>query len=73
MGGKKFPFNPENYMVQTKPNVCLLTFRSARLGSERWILGTPFLKQYFSIYDLTEGHRKIGLMDGFYGIHSYSV
>ena len=65
MGGKTFPFNPENYMVQVRPEVCLLTFRAAKAGSQRWILGSPFLKQYFSIYDLTEGHRRIGLLSEF--------
>jgi len=40
-----------------------LTFRPHE-SEENWILGSPFLRAYFSIYDLTGEKPRIGLVGG---------
>lgn len=71
-GGIVFDFIPDYYMVPDDLNLpqsvsqkCNLTFVPLVAGvKSQWVLGNPFLRAYFSIFDLSEDAQRIGLVGG---------
>jgi len=62
--GKQFPVEPKNYILQAWTNAneigCFVTIEEMPLRSSvDWILGDPFIRQYYSIYDM--GNSRLGL------------
>jgi len=57
---------PEHYLMMNRGNECLLTVNeelSTLEGEYTILLGAPFLRAYYSIYDMDE--NKIGLVPMF--------
>lgn len=73
-GGIVFDFSPDYYMVPDDLNLpqsvsqkCNLTFVplvSVPGVKSQLVLGNPFLRAYFSIFDLSEDAQRIGLVGG---------
>jgi len=59
--GKYFEITPANYVLQVDigvPGKCLVGF--TKFGSNKWLLGDVFLRNYYSIWD--EETDKIGFV-----------
>lgn len=63
MGGHSFVLSPYDYTRTDKDHGCLVSFMNFSAGDSMdgvkyWIIGDPFLRVYFSVFDLTE--KRIG-------------
>jgi hypothetical protein len=52
-GGQQFNFEPKHYVIyDTYKKVCLITFQEETRPVYFWLLGDPFLRAFFQIYDV---------------------
>jgi hypothetical protein len=60
--GKQYTFTGEDYVVPLKDNLCTSVFQPLPdiPGRDLWVLGTAFMKKYYTIFDYSKGGR-IGL------------
>ncbi|VDM67237.1 unnamed protein product, partial [Strongylus vulgaris] len=60
IGGKPYPIDYKNYIVEVSPKLCVIAFFSINTGGNNpaWLLGDPFIRQYCHIHDLEQ--KRIG-------------
>eukprot|EP00933_Yihiella_yeosuensis_P019642 TRINITY_DN15871_c1_g1_i1.p1 TRINITY_DN15871_c1_g1~~TRINITY_DN15871_c1_g1_i1.p1 ORF type:complete len:395 (-),score=91.07 TRINITY_DN15871_c1_g1_i1:299-1483(-) len=65
MGGKDFPLGADFYVNRVKDEsgkvTCVLGIQAMDVGGANvWILGAPFLRKYYTMWDATAGQEKVG-------------
>merc|ERR1711972_304761 len=62
MGGKDFELDPDFYVIRAKDahgmTQCLLGIQGINAGAPIWILGDPFLRKYYTVWDAE--HKRVG-------------
>jgi len=62
LGGFKFSFGPEHYLMwDARQKACLVTFQEEKRKVYFWLMGDPFLRAFFSLYDVE--NRRLGLLN----------
>lgn len=62
-GGNDFPLEPDFYVLRmqdpdTKKEVCQLGLEGINAGAPLWILGDPFLRKYYTVWDAEQ--KRVG-------------
>eukprot|EP00408_Alexandrium_pacificum_P017883 CAMPEP_0171192624 /NCGR_PEP_ID=MMETSP0790-20130122/19965_1 /TAXON_ID=2925 /ORGANISM="Alexandrium catenella, Strain OF101" /LENGTH=384 /DNA_ID=CAMNT_0011657787 /DNA_START=50 /DNA_END=1204 /DNA_ORIENTATION=+ len=64
MGGKDFDVGPDFYVKRAKDEsgkvACALGVQAMDIGGPVWILGAPFLRKYYAMWDATQGQERVG-------------
>ena len=62
LGGFKFHFGPEHYLMwDSRQKACLVTFQEEKRKVYFWLMGDPFLRAFFSLYDVA--NHRVGLLN----------